>query len=71
MSVPAVADSVEPAPQTVGSGPPQETTRRNVGADLWRAVAHNKKAVIGALLLAFFLVLAIFPGEIAPYSPTA
>ena len=49
---------------------PLEVTRRP-GADLWRAVAGNRKAVAGVLLLGFFLVLAIFPGQIAPYSGTA
>ena len=49
---------------------PLEATRRP-WADLWRAVAGNRKAVAGVLLLAFFLVLAIFPGQIAPYSGTA
>ena len=49
---------------------PLEITRRP-GADLWRAVAGNRKAIAGVLLLAFFLVLAIFPGQIAPYSGTA
>jgi peptide/nickel transport system permease protein len=48
---------------------PLEATRRP-WADLWRAVAGNRKAVVGALLLAFFLVLALFPGQIAPYSGT-
>jgi len=49
---------------------PLEVTRRP-WADLWRAVAGNRKAVAGVLLLGFFLVLAIFPGQIAPHSPTA
>jgi peptide/nickel transport system ATP-binding protein/peptide/nickel transport system permease protein len=49
---------------------PLEVTRRP-GADLWRAVARNRKAVAGVLLLVFFLVLAIFPGQIAPYDPLA
>jgi peptide/nickel transport system permease protein len=49
---------------------PLEIARRP-GADLWRAVARNRKAVAGVLLLGFFLVLAMFPGQIAPYSPTA
>jgi peptide/nickel transport system permease protein len=35
------------------------------------AVRHNRKATAGVLILLFFLVLAVFPGEIAPYSPTA
>jgi peptide/nickel transport system permease protein len=49
---------------------PLEVTRRP-GADLWRAVGRNRKAVAGVLLLMFFLVLAIFPGQIAPYDPLA
>ena len=71
MTLPTAADTLEPNPQTVGSGPPVTATRRTVGADLWRAVGRNRKAVAGFLLLLFFLVLAVFPGEIAPYSPTA
>ena len=46
------------------------TARRRPGAKLWRALRHNRKATVGALLLLFFVVLAVFPGEIAPYSPT-
>ena len=49
---------------------PLEITRRP-GADLWRAVARNRKAVAGVVLLTFFFVLAIFPGQIAPYDPLA
>ena len=49
---------------------PLEVTRRP-WEDLWAAIAHNRKAVAGVLLLVFFLVLAAFPGPIAPYSPTA
>jgi peptide/nickel transport system ATP-binding protein/peptide/nickel transport system permease protein len=71
MTLPSVADSAPASPQTVGSGPADEATRRRVGADLWRAVSRNRKAVVGALLLLFFIVLAVFPGQIAPYSGTA
>jgi oligopeptide/dipeptide ABC transporter ATP-binding protein len=39
--------------------------------DVWRAISRNKKAVAGALLLLVFVVLAIFPGQIAPDDPTA
>jgi peptide/nickel transport system permease protein len=39
--------------------------------DLWRAIRRNKKAVAGVLLLLVFLVLAIFPGQIAPDDPSA
>jgi oligopeptide/dipeptide ABC transporter ATP-binding protein len=39
--------------------------------DLWRAISRNKKALAGALLLLVFVVLSIFPGQIAPDSPSA
>src|SRR6185437_6876270 len=71
MTLPSLADSVEPAGATVGSGPPEEATRRGVGADLFRAVAHNRKALVGLGLLLFFGVLAVFPGQIAPDDPRA
>ena len=51
-----------------------ETTvrrRRRPGADIWRAVRHDRKALAGAVLLAFFVVLALFPGQIAPDDPQA
>ena len=41
--------------------------RRLPGTKLLRAISHNHKATVGALLLLFFIVLAVFPGEIAPY----
>jgi oligopeptide/dipeptide ABC transporter ATP-binding protein len=39
--------------------------------DLWRAISRNRKAMAGALLLLGFIVLAIFPGQIAPDDPAA
>jgi peptide/nickel transport system permease protein len=39
--------------------------------DLWRAISRNRKAVAGVILLLLFVVLALFPGQIAPHSPTA
>jgi oligopeptide/dipeptide ABC transporter ATP-binding protein len=39
--------------------------------DVWRAISRNKKALVGVLLLLVFVVLAIFPGQIAPDDPTA
>ena len=71
MTLPSLADSVEPAGATVGSGPPEEATRRSVGTDLFRSVAHNRKALVGLALLLFFGVLAAVPGEIAPDDPRA
>jgi peptide/nickel transport system permease protein len=35
-----------------------------------RALLRDRKGRVGAILLLFFVVLAIFPGQIAPYSPT-
>ena len=70
MTLPSVADSVEPAGATVGSGPPEEATRRSVGADLFRSVLRNKKALVGLGLLLVFVVLAAIPGQIAPDNPT-
>ena len=55
----------------VGPGQPVAEARRGTGSHLLRAVSRNKKALVGLLLLLFFLVLAIFPGEIAPADPNA
>ena len=71
MTMAGVADTVPAPTPTVGSGPPPEATRRHAGADLLRVLAHNRKALVGAVLLVFFLVLAAFPGQIAPHDPTA
>ena len=56
---------------TPGPEPPLAEARRGFGADLWRALARNRKALAGLILLVFFLVLAIFPGQIAPHDPQA
>jgi peptide/nickel transport system permease protein len=58
------------------AGPPPELSvdpvpprrRARPGGNLLQAVRHNHKATAGALLLLLFLVLAVFPGQIAPYS---
>jgi peptide/nickel transport system ATP-binding protein/peptide/nickel transport system permease protein len=71
VTVPSFADPVEPAGATVGSGPPEEATRRSIGADLFRSVTRNKKALVGLGLLLFFVVLAAIPGQIAPDDPRA
>jgi peptide/nickel transport system permease protein len=44
---------------------------RGLGWNLWRAVISNKKALVGAVLLLFFVVLSLLPGQIAPDDPTA
>jgi oligopeptide/dipeptide ABC transporter ATP-binding protein len=71
MTLPSVADSVEPAGPTVGSGPPDEATRRTAGGDVFRAVVRSRKALVGLGLLLGFVVLALIPGQIAPDDPRA
>jgi oligopeptide/dipeptide ABC transporter ATP-binding protein len=70
-AVPSVGATDPLSTPAVGPGAPVAEARRSTGSDLLRAVARNKKALVGLLLLLFFLVLAIFPGEIAPHDPTA
>jgi oligopeptide/dipeptide ABC transporter ATP-binding protein len=55
----------------VGPAPMVAEVRQSRWGDLWRAVTHSKKAVAGAILLLVFVVVAIFPGQIAPYDPSA
>ena len=54
-----------------GPAPMVAEAREGRWRDLWRAITRSKKAVVGVLLLLFFGVLAAFPSQIAPYSPTA
>ena len=58
---------------TPPAGPAPLTTEIGGGrwGDLWRAIGRNKKALAGVLLLLVFVVLAIFPGQIAPDDPQA
>jgi peptide/nickel transport system ATP-binding protein len=44
---------------------------RSRGDNMWRSVLRNRKAQVGGVFLLFFLVLAVVPGLIAPYSPGA
>jgi oligopeptide/dipeptide ABC transporter ATP-binding protein len=43
---------------------------RRPGSKFGRALLRDRKGTAGAIMLLFFVVLAVFPGEIAPYSPT-
>jgi peptide/nickel transport system ATP-binding protein len=47
------------------------TEKRSRGDNMWRGLLRNRKAQVGVIFLLFFLVLAVFPGLIAPYSPSA
>jgi peptide/nickel transport system permease protein len=62
-------DQLATPPQ--GQAPMVAAVRHGRWSDLWRAISRNRKAVAGVLIMAVFVVLAIFPGQIAPYSPTA
>jgi peptide/nickel transport system ATP-binding protein/peptide/nickel transport system permease protein len=42
---------------------------RRPGRTILRALLRSGKGTAGALMLLFFVVLAIFPGQIAPYNP--
>jgi oligopeptide/dipeptide ABC transporter ATP-binding protein len=53
-----------------GNPPPGTSAAMRQGARLGRALRRSRKGTAGAAMLLFFVVLAIFPGEIAPYSPT-
>ena len=65
-------NTVESTERTPGSEPPAGSARRfGVARDLTRAVTRDRKALIGAVLLAGFLVIAVFPGQIAPHDPAA
>jgi peptide/nickel transport system permease protein len=70
-SATVVAPAGPGQPLAADLAPGGRAGRHRPGANLWRAVRHNRKATAGTLLLLFFLVLAVFPGQIAPYSPTA
>jgi peptide/nickel transport system permease protein len=69
----AAAVATEPdvdVPVATGGAAPAAPRARRTRWRVWHAVRHNRKAAVGAGLLLFFFVLAIFPGQIAPYSPT-
>ncbi|MGA8680991.1 MAG: dipeptide ABC transporter ATP-binding protein [Acidimicrobiales bacterium] len=50
---------------------PDRPAERRRSNNIWRGLLHNRKAMVGSILLLLFLVLAIFPGRIAPYNPSA
>jgi oligopeptide/dipeptide ABC transporter ATP-binding protein len=69
MSAVGATDQVATPP--VGPAPMVAEIGRGRWGDLWRAISRNRKAVAGAVLLLVFVVLAIFPGQIAPDDPAA
>ncbi len=71
MSASSVGATDRLATPPAGPAPMVAEARQGRWGDLWRAVSRSKKALVGVLILLFFTVLAVFPGQIAPYSPTA
>jgi peptide/nickel transport system ATP-binding protein/peptide/nickel transport system permease protein len=70
-AIPSVGATDPLSTPAVGPGAPASEARRGTGSDLLRGIVRSKKALVGLSLLGFFLVLSIFPGEIAPYDPMA
>ena len=49
----------------------QHPKAKNLFADAWHGLIKNKMAIVGACVLIFFILVAIFADFIAPYSPDA
>jgi peptide/nickel transport system permease protein len=71
MSAPSIGATDQLATPPVGPAPMVAEVRAGRWGDLWRAISRNKKAVAGAFILLVFTVIAIFPGQIAPYDGQA
>jgi oligopeptide/dipeptide ABC transporter ATP-binding protein len=71
MSAPVIGASDQLATPPVGPAPLVSEAREGRWHDVWRAISRNKKAVAGTFILLVFVVLAIFPGQIAPYNGQA
>ena len=71
MSAPVLGATDQLATPPVGPAPLVAEIKGGRWVDVWRAISRNKKALVGVLLLLVFVVLAIFPGQIAPGDPTA
>jgi oligopeptide/dipeptide ABC transporter ATP-binding protein len=71
MSTSSVGATDQLAAPPVGQAPIVGEIRHGRWGDIWRAISRNRKAVVGVLLMLVFVVLAIFPGQIAPYNPSA
>src|SRR6476659_8512131 len=71
MSAPSIGATDHLATPPVGPAPMVAEVRQGRWGDLWRAIRRNKRAVAGAVILLVFTVIAIFPGQIAPYDGQA
>jgi oligopeptide/dipeptide ABC transporter ATP-binding protein len=71
MSAPVIGATDQLATPPAGPAPMVADVRGSRWGDLWRAIRRNKKAVAGMFILLVFTVIAIFPGQIAPYDGQA
>jgi peptide/nickel transport system permease protein len=71
MSTQALGATDQLATPPIGPAPAIAEVRQGRAGDIWRAIRRNKKAVAGVVLLGVFVVLAVFPGQIAPDDPSA
>jgi peptide/nickel transport system permease protein len=72
LTVPQLADAnAAPPSAPAGEAPPATRSRSGPAANLWRAIGHNRKALVGMAMLLIFVVVATFPGQIAPDDPQA
>jgi len=71
MSAPSIGATDQLATPPVGPAPMVAEVRQGRWGDLWRAISRNRKAVAGMFILLVFTVIAIFPGQIAPYDGQA
>ena len=71
MSAPSVGATDHVATPPAGPAPMVAAARQGRLGDIWHAISRSRKAVVGVLLMLVFVVVSIFPGQIAPYDPTA
>src|SRR2546423_5326539 len=71
MSTSSLGATDELAVPPVGPAPVAAEIRHGRWGDIWRAISRNRKALVGVLVMLLFVVLAIFPGQIAPYDGQA
>src|SRR5215467_3908057 len=71
MSTSSVGATDQLGTPPVGPAPVVAEIRQGRLGDVWRAISRNRKALVGVLLMLVFVVLAIFPGQIAPYNGQA
>jgi oligopeptide/dipeptide ABC transporter ATP-binding protein len=71
MSAPTLGATDRVATPPAGPAPIVAEARYGRLGDIWRAIRRSRKAVVGVVLMLVFVVVSIFPGQIAPYDPTA